>query len=55
MAAGGRKQRIVAQCERNATLAADQLSERLETEELSAKLDAIAAKLKQAQTPKLLA
>ena len=50
-----RKQRIVAQCERNATLAADQLSERLETEELSAKLDAIAAKLKQAQTPKLLA
>jgi len=31
-----RKQRIVAQCERNATLAADQLSERLETEELSA-------------------
>ena len=31
-----RKQRIVAQCERNATLAADQLSERLETEKLSA-------------------
>jgi hypothetical protein len=93
-----RKQRIVAQCERNATLAADQLSERLETEKLSAnqlvpvfgvsvdkmlaltsqtpsinivnipmptaeeraeltaidrKLDAIAAKIKQAQTPKL--
>jgi len=31
-----RKQRIVAQCERNATLAADQLAERLETEKLSA-------------------
>jgi len=31
-----RKQRIVAQCERNATLAADQLAERLETERLSA-------------------
>src|SRR5436853_2701860 len=30
-----RKQRIVAQCERNATLAADQLAERLETEKLS--------------------
>src|SRR5437762_13600207 len=31
-----RKQRIVAQCEHNATLAADQLAERLETEKLSA-------------------
>jgi hypothetical protein len=31
-----RKQRIVAQCERNATLAAEQLTERLETEKLSA-------------------
>ena len=31
-----RKQRIVAQCERNATLAADQLAERLATEKLSA-------------------
>jgi hypothetical protein len=31
-----RKQRIVAQCERNATLVADQLAERLETEKLSA-------------------
>ena len=31
-----RKQRIVAQCERNATLAADQLAERLEAEKLSA-------------------
>ena len=31
-----RKQRIAAQCERNATLAAEQLAERLETEKLSA-------------------
>ena len=31
-----RKARIAAQCERNATLAADQLTERLETEKLSA-------------------
>jgi len=31
-----RKQRIVAQCQRNATLAADQLAERLATEKLSA-------------------
>ena len=31
-----RKERIAAQCERNATLAAEQLAERLETEKLSA-------------------
>lgn len=31
-----RKERIAAQCERNATLAANQLAERLETEKLSA-------------------